>query len=146
MPATMQQPTIHQVDASGPNQLNVTVKVTRGPNGTFQHDVTAITAAGPAGSQWSVIWTFATSSDPDLSVAFNDPGITNQSFPDGVKDYHISGTPTRQQLTFTNDVLDVNVIRYDLDLDVKELKTGNPLTQNVVFDPTIAVVKDPIDG
>ena len=52
--------------------------------------------------------------------------------------------PTRQQLTFTNDVLDVNVIRYDLNLDVKDLQ-GNKLTHNVVFDPTIAVIKDPLD-
>jgi len=146
MPATMQQPTIHQVDASEPSQLVVAVKVTRGlAPGTFKHNVTAITAAGPTGSQWIVIWTLATNSDPDLSVTFKDPGIIVLSIPEGIKDHVISGASTQQQLTFTNDVHDVNVIRYDLDLDVKELKTRNPLTQNVVFDPTIAVIKDPLD-
>lgn len=142
MPATMQQPTIHQVDASEPSQLVVTVKVTRGSApGTFQHDVTALTAAGPTGSQWIVTWTLAASSD--LWVKFKNPGVIRLSIPGGVKDPDISGTTTQQRLTFTNDVTDVNVIRYDLDLDVED--KGGKLMQNVVFDPTIAVIKDPLD-
>lgn len=144
MPATMQQTTIHPINSLAPEQLTTTVTISLGAEpDSFQHDVTALTAAGPTGSQWIVTWNLAPSSE--LSVKFKDPGIINLSIPDGVKDPNLSGTPAQQQLTFINDVHDVNVIRYDLDLDVKDL-TGKTLTHNIIFDPTITVVKDPIDG
>jgi hypothetical protein len=50
----------------------------------------------------------------------------------------------QRRLTFTNNVSDVNVIRYDFDLvDLQ----NNPLTKaaDIIIDPTIAVVKEPVD-
>jgi hypothetical protein len=149
MPTTRQRPKGDRKDALEPIPIDATVTISRGDDpDRFQHDVQALSAAGPAGSQWIVTWTLVASSG--LSVAFKNSGIMipapDTSIPAGIKDLelHPRVSPTQQQLTFTNDVSDVNVIRYDFDLDVVDLDSKKRLTRSLIFDPTITVVKDPI--
>jgi hypothetical protein len=149
MPATMPQTTIDQTDALEPTVIEATVNVSLGADpGTYHHEVAALAAAGSPGSQWKVIWTVTAS--PGLSVFFNTPGIIipkpGTSLPGGVQVTGISGSPTQQQLEFTNNVLDVNVIRYDLDFEVSDTEHNKLTRANLIFDPTIAVVKEPMDG
>ena len=150
MPATMPQTTIDQIDALEPTVIHATVNVSLGDApGTYHHEVAALSVAGAAGSQWKVIWTVTSSSG--LSVIFNDPGIIvpkpDTFLPGGVRDIEVLGlSPTEQQLVFTNDVMDVNVIRYDFDFEVTDDKHNKLARANVIFDPTIAVVKEPILG
>jgi hypothetical protein len=130
--------------------INATVIVTRGDApGTFRHHVPAISAAGPNGSNVTVIWTL--SPGDGLSVDFVNEGIIipkpGLAMPDGIDDVSIplALSATKRQVTFTNNVSDVNVIRYDFDLEVND--AGHPLVRaDLVFDPTIAVVKEPVEG
>jgi hypothetical protein len=149
MPATMPQTTIDQTDALEPTVINATVNVSLGDApGTYHHEVAALSAAGSTGSQWKVIWTVTAS--PGLSVFFNTPGIIvpkpGRLRPAGVHDIGISGSSTQQQLEFTNNVMDVNVIRYDFDFEVTDTGRNKLTRARLIFDPTIAVVKEPMDG
>jgi len=150
MPATMPQTTIDQTDALEPTVINATVNVSLGAEpGTYHHEVAALSAAGSPGSQWKVIWTITAS--PGLSVLFNNPGIIvpkpGTSLPGGVQDIKVLGlSPTEQQLEFTHAVKDVNVIRYDFDFEVTDTGSNKLTRANLIFDPTIAVVKEPMDG
>jgi len=148
MPATVQQAPIDQVDALEPNVIEATVRISRTdvPN-EYHHHVNALTAAGPAGSKWIVQWTLEASDC--LSVQFKNDGIklpAQSSMPDGI--HEIKFLPPfsdkQRRLAFTNKVSDVNVIRYDFDLDVLDLKTKSHLKHNMIFDPTIAVVREPL--
>jgi hypothetical protein len=138
--------------------INATVTISPGDElGKYHHHVPAMSAAGLTGSLWTVIWTLEPSAG--LSATFKDPGIVipkpGTSVPEGVKNRNSMGIfhsgspetpPAQWQFTFTNEVTDVNVIRYDIDLDVQD-SGGNPLAPHgLVIDPTIAVVREPIDG
>ena len=138
--------------------LHATVTISPGDElGKYHHHVSPMSAAGPTGSSWTVIWTLEPSAG--LSATFKDQGIVipkpGTSVPHGVKNPNsmgifppgLQGTlPTQWQFTFTNEVTDVNVIRYDIDLDVKDSE-GNPLApHSLTIDPTIAIVREPIDG
>lgn len=127
--------------------IHATVTISPGDeSGKYHHHVSPMSAAGPTGSLWTVIWTLEPSAG--LSAIFKDPGIVSKSVPAGVKNANSMGIetqPTQWQFTFTNEVTDVNVIRYDIVLDVKDSK--GPLTPHrLTIDPTIAVVREPIDG
>lgn len=131
--------------------IHATVTISPGDeSGKYHHHVSPMSAAGPTGSLWTVIWTLEPSAG--LSATFKDPGIVipkpDTWVPPGVKDAKSMGIetqPTQWQFTFTNEVTDVNVIRYDIVLDVKDSK--GPLTPHrLTIDPTIAVVREPIDG
>jgi len=151
MLATMTKTTTDQIDALDPTMINVTVKISPGgAPGMYHHDVAALSTAGANGSKWIVSWTLETTS-PDLSATFNNPGIIvpkkGTKMPKGVKDLGvILSSSTQQQLAFTNYVEDVNVIRYDLDLEVKDSSGKELARANLCFDPTISVVKEPIVG
>ena len=151
MPATMEQTKIDQLPTVTFDEeglvINATVIISPGDlPGTFRHHVAALSAAGPTGSLWTVIWTLETVGA--IEVEFQEGGgIEITSLPDLVQlePTTLDLQPNQRHLTFTNNVLDVNVIRYDFVLT--DLR-GNPLRKaaDIIIDPTIAVVKEPIDG
>ena len=138
-------------DVDAPRELYVTVNVSPGATpGTYHHDVASLSAAGQTGSSWTVIWTLETN-DQNLSLNFNGDGIIvpkpGRKMPEAVDDIQASKlSSTRSKLTFTNNVVDVNVIRYDLDFTVTDSGGAGLTRANFIFDPTIAVVQEPIDG
>ncbi|HEV7505633.1 MAG TPA: hypothetical protein VGS07_12025 [Thermoanaerobaculia bacterium] len=152
MPTTMEQTKIDQLPAVTFDQensvINATVIVSPGvlPS-TYRHHVSAISAAGLPGSSWTVNWTLETTCG--LVATFKEGGgiLIPMPTPGGVDNLVINHDfpPNQRQLTFTNNVLDVNVIRYDFDLIDGE---GTKLTKaaDIIIDPSIAVVRDPIDG
>jgi hypothetical protein len=149
MPVTMEQAAIDPAEALESTAINATVTITPGAEpGKFRHHVLPLSVAGPTGSPCTVTWTLE--SAPGLKATFNADGVTIKSKPDGVDAPRLTplplpdSKPIQFQLTFINNVSDVNVIRYELDLDVQDLE-GNILTHDVTFDPTIAVVRDPLD-
>lgn len=128
--------------------IHATVTISRDESGKYHHRVSPMSAAGPTGSSWTVIWTLEPSAG--LKATFRDPGIVKMSVPEGVKNRNlmkiVDSVPPQWQFTFTNEVTDVNVIRYNIDLNVETLE-GNSLTPHrLIIDPTIAVVREPIDG
>ena len=137
--------------------INATIAIFPGDKpGKYHHRVSALSAAGPNGSLWTVIWTLEPS--PGLSATFRkDNGIhipkPGTPMPEGVKQHNSVGIfqspeapPVQWQFTFTNGVTDVNVIRYDIHLEVRD-SAGNPLApHSLTIDPTIAVVREPLDG
>lgn len=126
--------------------IQATVIISPGKErGKFHHRVSPLSAVGPAGSYWTVIWTLEASEG--ISANFVNNGIIISSQPGGIhKPQPTKISETQAQLTFTNNVTDVNVIRYDIHLDVQDSE-GNPLApHSLTIDPTIAVVKEPIDG
>ena len=139
--------------------INATIAIFPGDKpGKYHHEVSALSAAGPTGSNWTVVWTLEPS--PGLTATFRqDDGIKipkpGTSMPPRVLNPDSTGIflhgspgapPAHWQFTFTNEVTDVNVIRYDIHLDVQDSE-GNPLApHSLTIDPTIAVVKEPIDG
>jgi len=157
MPATMEQTRIDQLPTVTFDQeestINATVIISPGDEpGTYRHHVSALSAAGPTGSLWNVIWTLAPTTG--LSATFKNDGLIipkpGTPLPAGVYNININRldlSASQRQLTFTNNVTDVNVVRYDLDLDVRDSE-GKTLARfaNIIFDPTIAVVKEPMDG
>jgi hypothetical protein len=152
MSATLQQATLDPA-AEGLDQLiQAKVTVCRDlKDGTYFHTVPALAAAGRYGSSWRVVWTLATA-DQTLRLCFRNNGIIvpkpGTKMPIGVTDLcPCVVSPQESHLTFINNVSDVNVIRYDLDFDVTDQVSGNLLARrNIKFDPTIAVVQEPIDG
>jgi hypothetical protein len=163
MPTMLEQPATQQVDTptptppptpsvtydSGTSTINATVIVSLGDEqGTFHHHVPAISVPGPTGGTWTVIWTLEPSG-PELSVTFGAGGILiprlGTSLPDGVGIVLFGSAPGQCQ--FINNVTDVNVLHYDLDLNVNDSE-GHSLKRstNIIFDPTISVVKEPMDG
>lgn len=131
--------------------IQATVTISRGEQpGTFRHRVDPLSAVGPAGSNWTLTWILEPSEG--ISANFVGQGIIvpkpDTRLPDGV-DRVLSSviSPTQGQLTFTHNVSDVNVLRYDLDLDIRDTD-NHPLerAKDIVIDPTISVVKEPIDG
>jgi hypothetical protein len=112
--------------------------------GKFRHRVSPLSAVGPAGSYWTVIWTLEASEG--ISANFVKNGIIiSPSPPGGIhKPQPTKISETQAQLTFTNNVTDVNVIRYKFDVHA-ESESGK-LQEHLIIDPTIAVVKDPVDG
>ena len=159
MPTTMEPTKIDQLPTvtsdQNPSVINATVTISLGDApGTYRCDVPPLSAAGRNGLPWTVIWTLVTTS-PHLSATFKDSGIIIPVIPGGIGNPQSMGisplpgsNPTMWQLNFTNNVLDVNVIRYKLDLDVKDTTMGESLKRStsIIVDPTIAVVKEPIDG
>jgi hypothetical protein len=104
---------------------------------------------GPTGSQFTVTWILSPSQG--LTAKFKDPGLLfrpqNGPMPAGVE--IISSKPvsdTEYRLVFVSNVIDVNVIRYDLDFDVTDSSDNVHTRTNILFDPSIAVVQDPIVG
>lgn len=151
MLATMEQTKIDQLPTVTFDEeelvINATVIISPGGQpGTYRHHVAALSAAGPTGSVWTVIWTLETVGP--IEVKFPEGGgIDITSLPGAV---HLQTTtpdlqPNQRHITFTNNVSDVNVIRYDLVLTDLQ---GNPLTKaaDIIIDPTITVVKEPVDG
>jgi hypothetical protein len=135
--------------------IQATVILSRGKDpDSFHHDVYPLSAVGRTGSNWTVIWTLAPSAG--VSAYFIGKGIVPKSVPKGVDDHHSEiyppgssqAQPTQWQLSFTGNVTDVNVIRYDLELHVQDTERNVKLkrSKDIVIDPTIAVVKDPVDG
>lgn len=126
--------------------LDATVIISHGEElGTYHHHVPPLSVAGPAGSNWTVIWTLAPVAG--LSATFRDGGVCTTSVPAGVNILKPTGIFIPEapvQLSFTSNVTDVNVIRYDLLLDVKDSE-GNPLSRHsLIIDPTISVVREPL--
>lgn len=132
--------------------LDVTVIISHGEKpGTYHHHVPPLSVAGPGGSNWTVIWTLAPVKG--VSATFRDGGVCTTSVPAGVNNHNSKGIvilgtpeapPIKWQFSFTNNVTDVNVIRYDLLLDVKDSE-GNPLARHpLIIDPTISVVREPL--
>ena len=157
MPATMEQTKIDQLPTATLDEegsvINATVIISPGDEpGTYRHHVSALSAAGPTDSHWTVIWTLETTGfPPGSSPIFREGGgiiVPRQGtfLPDGVEliTTDLELLPNQRHLTFSNHVADVNVIRYDFDL----VQGGLPLTKSadIIIDPTIAVVKEPIDG
>jgi hypothetical protein len=138
--------------------INATIAIFPGDEpGKYHHEVSALSAAGPKDSKWKVIWTLEPSTG--LKATFKDVGIKipkpGTTLPEGVLNHNSTGIflsgpletpPAKWQFTFTNGVTDVNVIRYDIHLDVQD-SGGNPLApHSLTIDPTIAIVREPIDG
>jgi hypothetical protein len=131
--------------------INATVIISQRENGTYHHQVPPLSVAGPAGSNWTVIWTLAPVDG--LSATFRDGGVRTTSVPAGVDNPNSTGIfspgapsgaqPIKWQFTFINNVTDVNVIRYDLLLDVKDSE-GHSLSRSLIIDPTISVVREPL--
>jgi hypothetical protein len=133
--------------------IDATVIISHGEKlGTYHHHVPPLSVAGPAGSNWTVIWTLAPVKG--VSATFRDGGICTTSVPAGVHNPNSKGIvilgmppeapPNKWQFSFTNNVTDVNVIRYDLLLDVKDSES-NPLARHpLIIDPTISVVREPL--
>lgn len=132
--------------------IHATVTISPGDEpGKYHHHVSPLSAVGRAGESWTVIWTLEPSAG--LSATFGDQGIVIPKpgtwVPPGVKHAQSMGIetqPTQWQFTFTNEVTDVNVIRYDIDLYVFKDSKGPLAPHDLIIDPTIAVVKDPVDG
>ena len=124
--------------------IQATVIISHGKKpGTFHHRVSPLSAVGPAGSDWTVIWTLEASEG--ISANFVNNGIIIPPLPGGIRNPRSKKiSETQAQLTFINNVTDVNVIRYDFDLHV-ESEAGE-LQKYLIIDPTIAVVKEPIEG
>jgi hypothetical protein len=132
--------------------LDVTVIISHGEKpGTYHHHVPPLSVAGPGGSIWTVIWTLAPVKG--VSATFRDGGVCTTSVPAGVDNPNSKGIvilgmppeapPNKWQFSFTNNVTDVNVIRYDLLLDVRDSK--GPLSRHsLIIDPTISVVREPL--
>jgi hypothetical protein len=155
MPATMEQTKIDQLNAVTFDQdnsvINVTVTLTPGAvPGTFSHQVPSISVAGAANSFFTVNWTLDTTGLPGVTfkqgggLLLPKPGTQT---PGGVDNILINHDlpPDQRRLTFTNNVSDVNVIRYDFELVDS---AGHQLTKAaeiIIIDPTIAVVKEPVD-
>ena len=127
--------------------LEIPVTITLGESGTFSHVVPTPTATGPKGSHWRVTWTL---NPPDGYTAFflEPPIIFTSPLPKGVDDYHLERlSPILARLTFTSNVFDVNVIRYDLNLEVHDINAQRLYrSKRIIIDPTIAIVEDPIGG
>jgi hypothetical protein len=150
-PTTIQRSlTLQPIEISDSDgEITLTVSISPDGSGGYHHDVYAISVAGPAGSQFTVTWILSPSQD--LTAKFRDPGLLfrpqNGPLPAGVD--HMSPnrvSDTEYRLVFVNNVADVNVIRYDLDFEVTDSFDNLFTRTNVVFDPSIAVVQDPIVG
>lgn len=123
--------------------IQATVIISPGKEpGTFHHRVSPLSAVGPAGSDWTVIWTLEVSEG--ISANFVNNGIIiPPSLPGGIRNpVPKKISETQAQLTFTNNVTDVNVIRYDFDLHFASEK----IQKHLIIDPTISVVKEPLEG
>ena len=138
--------TIDRSAETATKTIYIPVAISSGEPGTYSHNILDVTAKGPKGSTWIVTWILEPSDG--LSVTFRDKPIDLKLIPKGVHSHHVATiSSTECQLTFTNNVSDVNAIRYDLLLDVHDAMT-HPLVRSkrLTIDPTISVVKDPIDG
>lgn len=138
--------TIEQSAETATKTLDIPVSIFPDEPGTFSYAVTDLVAKGPKGATWIMTWTLTPS---DLTVTFLDPPIIFTSpLPKGVDDYHLERLPpTQARLTFTNNVFDVNAIRYDLNLCVHDVdKAALARSTRIIIDPTIAIVEDPIGG
>lgn len=127
--------------------LEIPVTISLDEPHTFHQAVTDCIAHGPKGATWSVTWTLKSSDDP--KVTFLDPPIIFTSpLPNGVDNYHLEKlSPIQARLTFTSNVFDVNVIRYDLNLKVYDSEANRLVrSKRITIDPTIAIVEDPIGG
>lgn len=165
-PVTATLPTVtYDLDL---RQITATVIVSRAEPGHFKHQVPfiCIPGSGAAKLTWNVIWTLV--SADDLAVSFGDHGVklpppSSPSVPPPPAalppDLHSHnprrvGLPGRPEgsgfrIEFTNHVQGANCFNYDLDLRVNEISSGIVLTRSrsrldLVIDPTIAVVPEPI--
>lgn len=137
--------TIDQSVETATKTLDIPVSIFLKEPGSFYYAVTDPVLKGPKGTTWSVTWTLNPSDAP--TVTFQDPPVCFKvPLPGGVDGDHLERlSPTQARLTFTSNVFDVNVIRYDLRL---EDDGANRLVRSrrFIIDPTIAIVEDPIGG
>lgn len=137
-----------EVTSDEPVNINTPVTVSPSPcePGTFSHDLPfTIPVSAPENSNWTLTWTLLSSGG--LSPTFNDPGIVIKEMPEGIHPHQVTKiSPTEYKLTFTSHVTDVNTIVYNLDLHVQntEQDVELKLSKDIVIDPTIAVVKEPL--
>jgi hypothetical protein len=170
MQATMKQTTTDEVAAPEPTvtydretlTINATVVAFNGPNGLSIHPpVIAVPGSGSTTPvTWTLVWTVVPDPNTLTSVHFEDPGIiipsATSSLPSAVSVSGLAaveGNPSTQwHVEITNGCTDANAFSYDVaigaDANGLELsfRTAEQAPEDRTIDPTIAVVKEPIDG
>ncbi len=143
--------TIEQSVETATKTIDISVPIVPGDLNTFSPAVADVTAKGMNGLSWAITWTLKPA--PGISAHFRDAGIVFTSpLPGGIDDHQlIQVSEVEYRLTFKSNVTDVNVIRYDLLVGAERIEAGKVRqlvrdTRLPPIDPTISVVKNPIDG
>ena len=139
--------TIDQSVETETKTLDIAVSIFLDDPFLFYYVIIDPVAKGPKGTTWIITWTLNQSDAP--TVTFLDPPISFKPLPPpGVKNYSVERlSPTQARLTFTSNVFDVNVIRYDLELELLDDEANRLVrSRRFIIDPTIAIVEDPIGG
>lgn len=141
--------TIEQSVETETQTIEIPVTISLGEPGTFSHSVLDRTAEAPKGSQWRVTWILNPLPDGHSAFFLEPPVSFTLPLPEGVDDPHVKRLlpATQCQLTFTSHVKDVNAIRYELHIHVQDSQARRLVrSTDIVIDPTIAIVEDPIGG
>lgn len=168
MIAMREKPTVMPVSKTFPTitydhenrRIDATVIISRGEAGRYRHQVAPICIPGsrPTSLPWTVIWTLVpvgvVASFGANGVVMPPPSplpppatVPPDLHPLDSAKVSFSGSPEGLdwKVEFINEVKGANFFTYDIDLRVQDTELGGPLTRSdLVIDPTIAVVPDPI--